>query len=278
MLQQSNYALAFTGAGISTESGIPDFRSSDGLYNSGDFEGMNPEQILTRRTLRVKPNLVLKFYKERLMRMVDKEPNRAHLALKKLEDVGKIKWIITQNIDNLHRKAGCKNVLELHGNGTHFKCSIECGERYTYEEFLSMLEKEEKPMCRCQMAFIRPDVVLFDEWLPDDIFDKAYNEAHKCDLMISIGSSLLVQPVASLLGEISPEAKLVIINNEKTPYDSRADLVIHESCGEVLAQVMKEIDNTTGVCIRCEKLLPPGSSASYCSQKCIYDDAVDYGA
>jgi len=234
LLRESKYALAFTGAGISTESGIPDFRSSNGLYTSGDFAGMNPESILTRKTLRTKPNLVLKFYKERLMRMVDKEPNRAHLALKKLEDMGKLKGIISQNIDNLHNKAGSTNVMELHGNGTKFKCNIECGERYTYEDFLSMLEKEEKPMCRCGMSFIRPDVVLFDEWLNDEVYDKAFFEAKKCDLMIAIGSSLLVQPAARLVDEIPVEAKLVIINKDTTPYDSKADLIIRENCGGVL--------------------------------------------
>lgn len=239
LIQKSKYVIAFTGAGISTESGIPDFRSSNGLYTSGDFVGMNPESILTRKTLRTQPNIVLKFYKERLMRMVDKEPNRAHQALKVLEDKGILKGIITQNIDNLHRKAGSQNVMELHGNGTQFKCNIECGERYTYEDFLSMLEQNEKPMCKCGMSFIRPDVVLFDEWLNDEVYDKAYFEAKKCDLMIAIGSSLLVQPAARLVDEIPIESKLVIINNDKTPYDNKADLVIHESCGEVLEEATK---------------------------------------
>jgi len=239
LLRESKYALAFTGAGISTESGIPDFRSSNGLYTSGDFAGMNPESILTRKTLRTKPNLVLKFYKERLMRMVDKEPNRAHLALKKLEDMGKLKGIISQNIDNLHNKAGSTNVMELHGNGSKFRCNIECGERYTYEDFLSKLEAEEKPMCRCGMSFIRPDVVLFDEWLNDEVYDKAFFEAKKCDLMIAIGSSLMVQPAARLVDEIPVEAKLVIINQGETPYDSKADLVIRDNCGEVLELAVK---------------------------------------
>lgn len=241
LLRESKYVIAFTGAGISTESGIPDFRSSNGLYTSGDFAGMNPESILTRKTLRTKPDLVLKFYKDRLMRMVDKEPNKSHLALKRLEDTGKLKGIITQNIDNLHRKAGSQNVMELHGNGTRFKCNIECGEKYTYEDFLAMLEKDDNPPCRCGMSFIRPDVVLFDEWLNDEVYDKAYAEAKKCDLMIAIGSSLLVQPAARLVDEIPVEAKLVIINKDKTPYDTKADLVIHEACGGVLELAVKNL-------------------------------------
>jgi NAD-dependent deacetylase len=234
LISESKNIIAFTGAGISTESGIPDFRSSSGLYSSGPFSGFAPEDILTRRMMRTKPNLVLSFYKERLMRMVDKEPNRAHYALKKLEDMGKLNFIITQNIDNLHRKAGSKNVLELHGNGTRFLCSISCGERYTYKEFINRIEKDEKPMCNCGMAPIRPDVVLFDEWLDDGIFDKAYWAAKKCDLMIAIGSSLLVRPACSLIGEIGDTCKLVIINKDETPYDKRANLIIRESCGEVL--------------------------------------------
>lgn len=241
LLKESKYAMSFTGAGISTESGIPDFRSTGGLYLSGEFEGMTPESILTRKTLRTNPNLVLKFYKERLMKMVDKMPNRSHLALKQLEDMGKLKGVITQNIDNLHRKAGSKNIMELHGNGSRFRCNIECGEQYTYEEFLSMLEKEEKPMCKCGMSFIRPDVVLFDEWLNDEVYDKAYAEANKCDLMIAIGSSLLVQPAARLVAEIPNVARLVIINKDKTPYDSKAQLIIRENCGEVLEAALKEL-------------------------------------
>ena len=238
MIRDAQNVIAFTGAGISTESGIPDFRSSSGLYTTGKYKDMSPETILTRKMMRTDPGLVLSFYKERMMRIVEKEPNRAHLALKKLEDLGKLQWIITQNIDNLHRKAGNKNILELHGNGTHWVCSIRCGLTYTYEEAFKMLEAEEKPMCKCGFAPIRPDVVMFDEWLDDKTFDTAYYASKHCDLMIAIGSSLVVQPAARLVDEIPQDAKLVIINNDKTPYDSKADLVIHESCGEVLEAVV----------------------------------------
>jgi NAD-dependent deacetylase len=241
LVKAATNIVAFSGAGISTESGIPDFRSSNGLYTSGEFAGYEPQQLLTKKMLRTKPNLVLKFYKERLMKMVDKEPNRAHYALKKLEDMGKLSCVITQNIDNLHRKAGQKNLWELHGNGSRFKCNIECGEQYTYEDFLKMLETSEKPMCRCFMSFIRPDVVLFDEALDDDQYDNAYYAAKKCDLMISIGSSLVVMPACGLVDQIPVESKLVIINKDKTPFDSKADLVIRENCGEVLENLVKEL-------------------------------------
>lgn len=275
-IKQSNYTMAFTGAGLSTESGIPDFRSSSGLY-SADYEGLKPEAILTSRMLRTKPALVLKFYKERIMRMVEKEPNRGHLALKKLEDMGKLKFIITQNIDNLHIKAGSTNVLELHGNGTRFRCNIQCGKTYTYEQFCKMLETQEVPQCECGFSYIRPETVLFDEALPDRIFDKAFYASKWCNLMIAMGSSLLVQPAASLLEQIPFKhgAKLVIINNEKTPYDHRADLIIRESCSKVMDEVVKGLCSD---CIRCGKQLPSGSTAIYCSQECVHNDAAEYGA
>ena len=244
-IRSSKNTIAFTGAGISTESGIPDFRSNNGLYTTGEFQGYHPQTLLTRKMLRTNPGLVLRFYRERLMKMVDKEPNRSHLALKKLEVLGKLQYVVTQNIDNLHKKCGTKNVFELHGNGTQFRCNIECGKKYTYEEFCQMLEKEEKPMCKCAMSFIRPNVVMFDEALDDEVYDASYWAAKKCELMVSIGSSLVVMPACRLVDEIPIEAKLVIINNDKTPYDSKADLVIHENCGEVLEQVANALIEDT---------------------------------
>lgn len=241
LIKEAKHIVAFTGAGISTESGIPDFRSSSGIYTTGQFKGMSPETILTRKMMRTKPSLVLSFYRERMMRIVEKEPNRAHLALKKLEDMGKLDCVVTQNIDNLHRKAGSQKVYELHGNGTRWVCSIRCGQTYTYEEACKMMDTEEKPMCRCQMAPIRPDVVMFDEWLDDKTYDASYFACKKCDLLIAVGSSLVVQPACRLVDEIPMNAKLVIINNDKTPYDSKADLVIHESCGKVLEEAVNEV-------------------------------------
>ena len=241
LIKEAKHIIAFTGAGISTDSGIPDFRSSGGLYTSGKYEGKSPESILTGRMMRTDPGLVLGFYKERMMKIVEKEPNRAHYALKKLEDLGKLDYIITQNIDNLHTKAGSKNVLELHGNGTRWMCNIRCGNTYTYEEAAKMLDENPKPMCHCGFSTIRPDVVMFDESLDDKTFMTAYYSSKHCDLMIAIGSSLVVQPAAGLVDEIPQDAKLVIINNDPTPYDRKADLVIHESCGQVLEEVITNL-------------------------------------
>lgn len=240
-IKNAKHIIAFTGAGISTESGIPDFRSAGGLYTSGKFSGHSPETILTRKMMRTNPELVLAFYKERMLKIVEKEPNRAHLALKKLEDMGKLEGIVTQNIDNLHNKAGSKNVMELHGNGTRWLCSIHCGNEYTYEEACKMIDESPKPMCHCGFAPIRPDVVMFDEWLDDKTYMKAYYSCQHADLLIAIGSSLIVQPACRLVEEIPEGAKLVIINKDSTPYDNRADLIIRESCGEVLEAVVNSL-------------------------------------
>ena len=239
LVKTSNYVVAFAGAGISTESGIPDFRSTSGLYLSGKFEGHSPEEILSKRFfLKDKPTFFA-FYKERLHNLLNKKPNRSHHALVKLEQVGKLKCIVTQNIDNLHETAGSSKVLDLHGNGARSRC-ISCCEKYNYEQFSKMLEEKEVPRCFCG-GVVRPDTVLFDEWLNDDIFDAAYHEIKSADLVISIGSSLVVQPAASLLSEKTPECKLVIINNTETPYDKKAALVIHENCGDVLETLTKDI-------------------------------------
>lgn len=240
LIRQAENIVAFTGAGISTESGIPDFRSADGLYASGKYYGFTPETLLTGRMLKAVPELVLSYYKERMMRMVEKEPNSAHFALKKIEDSGKLSCVVTQNIDNLHRKAGSRKILELHGNGTRWLCAKHCGLTYTYEEISRRMESEEMPKCHCGKAAIRPDVVLFDEYLDDQVLSAAFDACQKCDLLLVIGSSLLVQPAAGLVGEIQRGARLVILNREVTPYDHRADLIIRESCGQALDDIKQQ--------------------------------------
>jgi NAD-dependent deacetylase len=233
LIKEANYVVAFTGAGLSTESGIPDFRSSSGLYLSGKYEGHTPEQILSNRFFRKNKEIFFSFYKERIMSMNGKQPNRAHFALKKLQDLGKLKSTINQNIDNLLQSSGVTNVLDLHGNITTFRCMSACGKSYNDVEFMKMLEETPVPRCECG-GIVRPNTVLFDEWLNDDIFDAAYHEAKKADLMIAIGSSLVVRPACTLLDEITENCKLVILNKGETPYDKKATLVINEPCGEVL--------------------------------------------
>ena len=240
LIKEAKNIVAFTGAGLSTESGIPDFRSSSGLYLSGEFEGYTPEQILSNRFFREPKNksTFFKFYKKRIMSMVDKLPNRAHYALKKMEDVGKLTCVINQNIDNLLQKAGLKYILDLHGNISHFRC-ISCNQQYNHDQFMAI--EGDVPRCFCG-GVIRPNTVLFDEWLNDDSFDNAYWAAKKCDLFLVIGSSCIVRPSCTLIGEISDTAHLIIINNMKTPYDKRADIVINDkSCGEVLESVVNQL-------------------------------------
>lgn len=232
--------VAFTGAGISTESGIPDFRSSGGLYTSGPFEGMSPEDILSRRTLRNNPALLTSFYKERLLKLVDKEPNKAHYVLAKLEEQGKLKAVVTQNIDGLHVKAGSKNVLELHGTCKTFRCINGCKFTFNVNQYLQAIDSKGIPKCPvCTLGIVRPNTVLFDEWLDDTTFETAQKAIAECDLLLAIGSSLQVMPACSLLFDRSPQCKLVIINNTPTAFDQFAALVLRESCGQVLDDAVK---------------------------------------
>lgn len=240
LVKEANYVVAFTGAGLSTESGIPDFRSTSGLYLSGPFEGYTPEQILSARFFRTNKPVFFSFYKQRIMSMADKQPNRAHLALQQLEVKGKLKSVINQNIDNLLQRAGVKNVLDLHGNISEFRCISACGTPHNQEEFIRLLETDTIPRCECG-GVIRPNTVLFDEWLDDEIYDSAMKEVKKCDLLISIGSSLVVRPACNFLSEINYDTNLVIINNTPTPYDTKASLVINKSCGEVLEELLAKL-------------------------------------
>jgi NAD-dependent deacetylase len=237
LVKNSNKAVVFTGAGISTESGIPDFRSSSGLYLSGEFEGYTPENILSRRFFTQKPDIFFSFYKKRIMSMLDKKPNRTHYALQKLEEMGKVKCVINQNIDNLLQSAGVKNIIDLHGNITSFRC-VSCNKSYTQDEFMAFTTNI--PKCECG-GTVRPNTVLFDEWLNDEAFDSAFYIAHSADLMIAIGSSLVVRPACTLVRETEKDCKFVIINNMETDYDKYADLLVREPCGEVLEKLVNDL-------------------------------------
>lgn len=240
MIKEAKNIVAFTGAGLSTESGIPDFRSRNGIYLEGEFEGYTPERILSNRFFREPTNksIFFSYYRQRIMSMIDKQPNRAHFALKKLEDLGKLTCVMNQNIDNLLQKAGVKNVYDLHGNITKFKC-MSCCKYFTADEFMAI--QNNVPRCDCG-GVIKPMTVLFDEWLDDDTFDACYWAAKKCDLMIVLGSSCIVRPACTLIGEIPENAYLAIINQSSTPYDKKADIVINDKlCGEVLENVVNQL-------------------------------------
>lgn len=232
LIMNSKYALVLTGAGISTESGIPDFRSSTGYYSK-----MDPMEALSRDVLNNHPE---RFYKEGyviLKDLYDKEPNAGHIALSELESMGYVKGLITQNIDNLHHKAGSKKVYEVHGETRSIRCN-GCGKN---SDFSVMKEKVEKgeipPKCDSCNATLRPNVVMFGDMMPP-AFEKAMNEIDKCDLLIVVGSSLTVAPVSYLPRYVE---NLIIINDGPTPYDRDADFKFSGSAGETLAGIVEEL-------------------------------------
>ena len=218
---------SLVGAGVSTESGIPDFRSKDGLYNQ-QYK-YPPETILSHTFFIRNTDEFYKFYKDK-MNCLKYEPNITHIKLAEMENKGNLKAIITQNIDGLHQKAGSKNVLELHGTIYKNYC-IKCHKEYTAE---FVFHNEGIPRCECG-GLIKPAVVLYGEMLPDD-FIKAKEYISKCDLLIVAGTSLTVEPAASLVSHFKGR-NLVIINNDKTQYDGLATLVINDN----LAKVFKEL-------------------------------------
>lgn len=218
----------FGGAGVSTESGIPDFRSVDGLY-SQKYK-YPPEEILSGSFLKRNPEEFYKFYHDKLV-LHGVMPNRAHLRLAELEAEGKLKAVITQNIDGLHQAAGSKNVLELHGTIHRFYCS-SCGKDASADEANAC---EGVPRCACG-GIIRPDVVLYEEQLNDRVLAEAVRFISEADMLIVGGTSLNVYPAAGLIRYYKGK-KLVLINRDSTPYDSYATLVINGKIGEVMAQV-----------------------------------------
>lgn len=224
-IAQSDSIVFFGGAGVSTESGIPDFRSVDGLYNQTyDYP---PETIISHSFYVRNPQEFYRFYKDRMLFPAAK-PNRAHLALAKLEQEGKLKTVITQNIDGLHQAAGSKEVLELHGS-VHRNYCTRCGQFYGPDY---VMKSEGVPKCSCG-GIIKPDVVLYEEGLDNRILQKAVRAIHNADMLMIGGTSLVVYPAAGLIDYYQGK-RLVLINKDKTARDSMADLVINEKIGEVL--------------------------------------------
>lgn len=225
LIQKSRRIVFFGGAGVSTESGIPDFRSVDGLYNQTyDYP---PETIISHSFYVRNPQEFYRFYKDRMLFPAAK-PNRAHLALAKLEQEGKLKTVITQNIDGLHQAAGSKEVLELHGS-VHRNYCTRCGQFYGLDY---VMKSEGVPKCSCG-GIIKPDVVLYEEGLDNRILQKAVRAIHNADMLMIGGTSLVVYPAAGLIDYYQGK-RLVLINKDKTARDSMADLVINEKIGEVL--------------------------------------------
>ncbi|MGN0157950.1 MAG: NAD-dependent protein deacylase [Brotaphodocola sp.] len=233
-IAESDNIVFFGGAGVSTESGIPDFRSVDGLYNQQyDYP---PETIISHSFYWRNPKEFYRFYKNKML-FPDVKPNAAHLALAKLEQQGKLKAVITQNIDGLHQAAGSKEVLELHGS-VHRNYCTECGKFYSLKDIMAM--DEVVPHCECG-GIIKPDVVLYEEPLDQGVLSKAVNYIRRADVMIVGGTSLTVYPAAGLLDYYLGN-KLVLINKSVTPMDAQANLVLSGKIGEVFSELFPTTD------------------------------------
>ena len=228
LINKSNNIVFFGGAGVSTESGIPDFRSKDGLYNQKyDYP---PEEILSHDFFINHTEEFYKFYKDK-MNSLKYKPNITHIKPANLEKEGKLKAVITQNIDGLHQKAGSKNVYELHGSVLRNYC-MNCNKFYDAEY---VFNNKDVPKCECG-GIIKPDVVLYGETLDDYTVTKSIEMITNADLMIVAGTSLMVQPASGLLNYFRGN-NLVLINRDTTPYDNIANLVINESLGKVFKNI-----------------------------------------
>lgn len=238
-IEESNNIVFFGGAGVSTESGIPDFRSKDGLYNQHDiqFDKYEPEYLLSRECLYNNPKVFYEFYRQK-MDTRNIEPNITHNVLAKMERIGKLKAIVTQNIDGLHQKAGSKNVFEIHGTTQRNYCS-KCKKEYPSDYIFTVNESIPKCECRGQ---IRPDVTLYGEQLPENAVMCAINAIQKADMLIVGGTSLQVYPAANYVSYFSGE-HLVVINREKIKVmlNDYTDLMIEDSLGNVFREIDKWI-------------------------------------
>lgn len=232
MIGDSSSIVFFGGAGVSTESGIPDFRSSQGLYNTDAGYAYPPEVMLSHSFFMRHPDEFFKFYKQKMV-FRDAKPNAAHTALTELQQQGKLKAVVTQNIDGLHQAAGCSNVLELHGS-VHRNYCMKCGRKFNLDYIMN--SSEIVPLCDKCEGIIKPDVVLYEESLDIDVIDKAIQSISKADMMIVAGTSLSVYPAASMVGYYTGN-RLVIINKAGTSYDTKANLLINENVGKVMAEV-----------------------------------------
>ncbi|MDD2352960.1 MAG: Sir2 family NAD-dependent protein deacetylase [Atribacterota bacterium] len=237
LLKSSRYTVCLTGAGVSTASGIPDFRTP----GKGLWSKVNPIEVTSIQAFRDNPSRFYKFYRPRIEELQRVSPNPAHKALAKLEDAGYLQFLITQNIDNLHQRAGSKHIMEIHGNLNQAIC-IRCGERISSQELIKRIDENKNgiPYCQCG-GVLKPDVVLFGEVLSN--IEEAIDEASKAELFLAIGSSLQVSP-ANLLPEYSmaKKGKLVIINYMQTYLDKKAAIVVNQDIGLFLTILCQHLN------------------------------------
>jgi len=237
IIENGKRIVFFGGAGVSTESGIPDFRSEKGLYHAQQNYGRSPEEMLSIDFFEADPKTFFDYYKKNLIALKAK-PNKAHKALAALETAGKLTAVVTQNIDGLHQMAGSQHVYELHGSVRRNRCRF-CGKSYSLDHVLDENNcREGIPYCSCG-GIIKPQVVLYGEMLDEECIQKSVEAISQADVLIIGGTSLVVYPAAGFVNYFNGD-KLVLINKSETAMDSRADLVIHDSIGEVL-----------GACVNC---------------------------
>ncbi len=240
LVAQARKIMAFTGAGLSTESGIPDFRSPGGIWERYDPSEFEYNRIVSSERARAAYwRMSTEFYGT----MKDARPNPAHVALKDLEDMGKLSAIVTQNIDNLHQKAGNSpdKIIEIHGTAFYVSC-LGCGRSYERDAIEARLAGGEvAPACDYCAGILKPATISFGQAMPQEAMEASFRHAEKCDLCLVLGSSLVVYPAASIPAlAVQKGARLLIINRDPTHLDTQADLVIHESVGEVLPRIVEK--------------------------------------
>lgn len=236
-LRESSRAVALTGAGVSTDSGIPDFRSP----HSGLWAHHDPMKVASAEGFRGDPIAFYAFWAERFGSLGEAEPNLTHRILAQLEARGIVRAVVTQNIDGLHQRAGSRNVLEVHGTWRTSRCTT-CGERYETLGYLAELRPGEAPTCHLCSGLVKPEVVLFGESLAP-AFEEAEREVDRCDLLITLGTSMEVWPVAGLAPRAHRAgARVVVISREETAADDEAELVIHAELAEVSQRLARELD------------------------------------
>ena len=236
LIEANQPCVVLTGAGVSTESGIPDFRSPTGIWAEFD-----PAEYASLPAFRADPAKVWRFYKPRIAMLTEAEPNAAHRALAALEEAGLVDAVVTQNIDLLHERAGSRKLVEVHGSIRSATCPA-CDASYAREVVVAKLEHADAPACDDCGAILKPDVVFFGEALPVDAIERAFELARLARLLVVIGSSLEVYPVAALPEEtLLADGRLAIVNKGPTPYDGRAELKLEENAGEVLGAVADEL-------------------------------------
>jgi len=240
IVKNSKNIVFFGGAGVSTESNIPDFRSNNGLFIAQNTYGYLPEELLSHTFFVDNPELFFQYYKKNLI-FVDAKPNAAHVALAKLEKTGILSAVVTQNIDGLHQAAGSLNVIELHGSN-HRQYCMSCRTKYAIQYILNPQNCDGHiPKCKKCGNTVRPDVVLYEEQLDSNVIQAAVMAIAAADCLIVGGTSLIVYPAAGLLRHFNGNT-LVLINKSETSYDSQADIVIHENIGTVLSRVIEQLN------------------------------------